>query len=249
MLIAAFILIKLPKVAISVLPFDNLYYKSDRSSSCYEQSFLDVLEKIIQKCIYLPIYHMLTFYCLHFSKKKTPCFLHFSKAKLSISLHFSKIKTCFFLHFISSPITKGWIPNQESSPLTYYNLPLYSLWQPMVSVIAPFVARLSPQAFVFGSCLLLVYHIKVADAFLVETFSVYAACYKTSATEGLKLYHIYFWSYIVLLHFFVAVIWVLSDYYLLSVHYIHSLWQSLQTATAAHHLSVHVEHALYAALI
>ena len=83
----------------TVLPFDNLYYKSDRSGSCYEQSFLDVLEKIIQKCIYLPIYHTLTFYCLHFSKKKTPCFLHFSKAKLSISLHFSKIKTSFFLHF------------------------------------------------------------------------------------------------------------------------------------------------------
>ena len=74
MLIAAFILIKLPKVAISVLPFDNLYYKSDRSSSCYEQSFLDVLEKIIQKCIYLPIYHTLTFYCLHFSKKKNVFF-------------------------------------------------------------------------------------------------------------------------------------------------------------------------------
>ncbi len=125
MLIAAFLLIKLPKVAISVLPFDNLYYKSDRSSSCYEQSFLDVLEKIIQKCIYLPIYHTLTFYCLHFSKEKTPCFLHFSKAKLSISLHFSKIKTCFFLHFISSPITKGWIPNQKSSPLPYYNLLLF----------------------------------------------------------------------------------------------------------------------------
>ena len=106
----------------TVLPFDNLYYKSDRSSSCYEQSFLDVLEKIIQKCIYLPIYHMLTFYCLHFSKKKTPCFLHFSKAKLSISLHFSKIKTCFFLHFISSPITKGWTPNLESSPLTLFSL-------------------------------------------------------------------------------------------------------------------------------
>ncbi len=120
MLIAAFLLIKLPKVAISVLPFDNLYYKSDRSSSCYEQSFLDVLEKIIQKCTYLPIYHMLTFYCLHFSKKKAPCFLHFSKAKLSISLHFSKIKTCFFLHFISSPITKGWTPNLESSPLLFF---------------------------------------------------------------------------------------------------------------------------------
>ena len=72
----------------------------------------------------------------------------------------------------------------------------------MVSVIAPITAvRFSPQVFVFGSCLLLVYHIKVADAFLVETFSVYAACYKTSAAESLKLYHIYFWSYIVLLHF------------------------------------------------
>lgn len=69
------------------------------SSSCYEQSLLDVLEKIIQKCIYLPIYHTFTFYKLHFSKVKTPCFLHFSKAKLSISLHFSKIKTSFFLHF------------------------------------------------------------------------------------------------------------------------------------------------------
>ena len=111
---------QIAKSGDTVLPFDNLYYKSDRSSSCYEQRFLDVLEKIIQKCIYLPIYHTLTFYCLHFSKKKTPCFLHFSKAKLSISLHFSKIKTCFFLHFISSPITKGWTPNLESSPLLLY---------------------------------------------------------------------------------------------------------------------------------
>ena len=41
----------------------------------------------------------------------------------------------------------------------------------------------------------------------------------------------------------------LSDNYLLSVHYIQSLGQSLQTATAAHHLSVHVEHAVYAALV
>ena len=55
--------------------------------------------KIIQKCIYLPVYHTFIFYDLHFSNGKTPCFLHFSKAKLSIFLHFSKIKTCFFLHF------------------------------------------------------------------------------------------------------------------------------------------------------
>lgn len=62
----------------------------------------------------------------------------------------------------------------------------------MVSVIAPFAAvRLSPQVFVFGSCLLLVYHIKVADAFLVETSFVYARHLHASVAEGLELYHIY----------------------------------------------------------
>ena len=74
----------------------------------------------------------------------------------------------------------------------------------MVSVIAPvFAVRFSPQVFVFSISLgrILVDHVKFADTFIAETFSVYAACYKTSATESLKLYHIYFWSYIVLLHF------------------------------------------------
>lgn len=63
------------------------------------KAFLTFLKKNIQKSIYLPIYHTFTFYDLHFSKVKTPCFLHFFKAKLSIFLHFSKVKTSFFLHF------------------------------------------------------------------------------------------------------------------------------------------------------
>ena len=37
--------------------------------------------KIIQKCIYLPIYHTFIFYDLHFSKANSTLFLHFSKAK------------------------------------------------------------------------------------------------------------------------------------------------------------------------
>lgn len=37
--------------------------------------------KIIQKCIYLPVYHTFIFYDLHFSKANSTLFLHFSKAK------------------------------------------------------------------------------------------------------------------------------------------------------------------------
>ena len=37
--------------------------------------------KIIQKCIYLPVYHTFIFYDLNFSKANNTLFLHFSKAK------------------------------------------------------------------------------------------------------------------------------------------------------------------------
>ena len=70
----------------------------DSHRTIYEE-MLSLFEKIIQKCIYLSVYHAFIFYDLHFSKEKTHCILHFSKAKISISLHFSKAKTCFFLHF------------------------------------------------------------------------------------------------------------------------------------------------------
>ena len=73
----------------------------------------------------------------------------------------------------------------------------------MVSVIAPHTAvRLSPQVFVFSLGLILVDHIKFADT--VSPFNTsfeYARRYDASVAEVLGLYHIYFWSYIVLLHF------------------------------------------------
>ena len=73
----------------------------------------------------------------------------------------------------------------------------------MVSVIAPLTeVRFSPQAFVFSLGLILVDHIKLADT--VSPFNTsfeYAGCCHASAAEVLGLYHIYFWSYIVLLHF------------------------------------------------
>ena len=72
----------------------------------------------------------------------------------------------------------------------------------MVSVIAPHTAvRLSPQVFVFSLGLILVDHIKVADTFSIGTSFEYARRYDASVAEVLGLYHIYFWSYIVLLHF------------------------------------------------
>ena len=75
----------------------------------------------------------------------------------------------------------------------------------MVSVIAPIIAvRLSPQAFVFFSSLgiLLVDYVKVADTFSLGTSFEYARRYDTSVAEkSLELFHINFWSYIVLLHF------------------------------------------------
>ena len=71
----------------------------------------------------------------------------------------------------------------------------------MVSVIAPLIAvRLSPQVFVFSLGRILVDHTKVADTFLGTSFE-YARRYDVSVAESLELYHIYFWSYIVLLHF------------------------------------------------
>ena len=75
----------------------------------------------------------------------------------------------------------------------------------MVSVIAPLTeVRFSPQVFVFslGLGLILVDHIKFADT--VSPFNTsfeYARRYDASVAEVLGLYHIYFWSYIVLLHF------------------------------------------------
>ena len=42
---------------------------------------------------------------------------------------------------------------------------------------------------------------------------------------------------------------MLFDNDFLSVYYIHTLGQALQAIVAAHHLSVHVEYALYAALV
>ena len=74
----------------------------------------------------------------------------------------------------------------------------------MVSVIAPLIAvRISPQVFVFISSLgiLLVDYIKVADTFSREVCSMYAGDIPAFAAESLELYHINFWSYIVLLHF------------------------------------------------
>ena len=74
----------------------------------------------------------------------------------------------------------------------------------MVSVIAPITAvRLSPQVFVFSISLgrILVDHPKVADTFSLGTFFEYGPLSEASAAEDLELYHIYFWSYIVLLHF------------------------------------------------
>lgn len=67
----------------------------------------------------------------------------------------------------------------------------------MVSVIAPLIA--SPQVFVLG--IILVEYAKAADTFSIGTFFVYARRYDASVAEGLKLYHIYLWSYIILLHF------------------------------------------------
>ena len=74
----------------------------------------------------------------------------------------------------------------------------------MVSVIAPVTAvRFSPQVFVFSLSLgrILVDHIKLADSFSIGTSFEYARRYDASVAEILGLYHIYFWSYIVLLHF------------------------------------------------
>ena len=73
----------------------------------------------------------------------------------------------------------------------------------MVSVIAPVTAvRLSPQVFVFSTLgILLVDYPKVADTFSLEVCSMYAGVFHAFAAEDLELYHIYFWSYIVLLHF------------------------------------------------
>ena len=73
----------------------------------------------------------------------------------------------------------------------------------MVSVIAPITAvRLSPQAFVFSTLgILLVDYPKVADTFSRDTSFVYARRYEVSVAESLELYHLNFWSYIVLLHF------------------------------------------------
>lgn len=73
----------------------------------------------------------------------------------------------------------------------------------MVSVIAPLTAvRFSPQAFVFSLGRLLVFHLKVADTFSLGTSFEYARRYDASVAErSLELYHINFWSYIVLLYF------------------------------------------------
>ena len=72
----------------------------------------------------------------------------------------------------------------------------------MVSVIAPLIdVRFSPQVFVFSLGRILVDHIKVADTFSIGTSFEYARRYDASVAEVLGLYHIYFWSYIVLLHF------------------------------------------------
>lgn len=70
----------------------------------------------------------------------------------------------------------------------------------MVSVIAPLTA-VSPQFFVVSLGILLVDYIKVADTFSLEVCFMYAGDIQAFVAESLELYLIYFWSYIVLLHF------------------------------------------------
>ena len=70
----------------------------------------------------------------------------------------------------------------------------------MVSVIAPIIA-VSPQVFVFSLGRLLVFHLKVADTFSRGTSFEYGRRSEASVAESLELYHLNFWSYIVLLHF------------------------------------------------
>ena len=73
----------------------------------------------------------------------------------------------------------------------------------MVSVIAPIIAvRFSPQLLeVITLGLILVDYLKVADTFSLDTSFEYARRYDVSVAESLELYHLNFWSYIVLLHF------------------------------------------------
>ena len=49
--------------------------------------------------------------------------------------------------------------------------------------------------------IILVDYLKVADTFSLDTSSEYARLYEAVAEKSLELYHINFWSYIVLLHF------------------------------------------------
>ena len=61
----------------------------------------------------------------------------------------------------------------------------------MVSVIAPITAvRLSPQVFVVSLGRILVDHIKFADTFFVETFSMYAGDIQAFVAESRELYHL-----------------------------------------------------------
>ena len=79
---------------------------------------------------------------------------------------------------------------------------LFTFKQPRESVIAPIATvRFSPQVFVLS--LIFTEHLKSVDTLTIE--ALHAANVRAAA-ERLELYHIYFWSYIVLLHFFVTVI-------------------------------------------
>ena len=63
----------------------------------------------------------------------------------------------------------------------------------MVSVIAPLIAvRLSPQVFVVSLGRLLVFHLKVADTFSLDTSFEYARLSDASAAESLELHHFNF---------------------------------------------------------
>ena len=142
--------------------------------------------------------------------------------------------------------TKGWTPNLESSPLTLFSLSV-SIADDGVSHRPNYCCSILPTSFCpwFGprrlhqSCRYILHRY-----FLGIRSPLRGLRYR----EPRAVSHLFLELYISS-SFCVTVILGLSDNYLLSVHYIHSLWQSLQTATAAHHLSVHVENALYAALI
>ena len=58
-----------------------------------------------------------------FFQEKSTLFLTFFQGKIKHFLTLFQDKNVFFLHFSKiRHLSKGWIPNQESSPLPYYNL-------------------------------------------------------------------------------------------------------------------------------